>query len=525
VSPTLLLFGRPSAGKTALVGALFQAAEQSPLLKGKLADVDSKLAKVARDAGTDKLAATTDELVSYPVKFEGGADEQSATLIDTSGALAQDYVLGTRKLDERTKLAQALFSADTLILVIDASAPQAQLERDFAAFAQFLRQMQEARGRRVDVSGLPVFLVLTKADRLAKPSDSRSTWLQRIEEGKRRIAEKFKEALDAADAPAFGAIQLHLWATASRRPTLTDAAAKGEPYGVAELFRQCLDAARVYHHERDRAGQRLSLTIMALGAAIGLLLLGAASLLLFQPNRDLSSLEDKIARLPAAGSPDRLRGSQAYLQAKLQELQRIERDPEYPHVPEPRRAALEEYARELSAYVHAFDAYQKAIKPPHLARNAEELARYEKALADFELPSAHAANWQDTRLAKRLQEARAEYAALHRAENELIGRIQEQIKETLRLREEGAKLGAAQRAGTLPPVKALDEWFRAVDRHLQPISLLPPGDPIPGVAGVTYERLDHLASVRQARAEWTQAQAVLRALADEIRARARKTAA
>jgi hypothetical protein len=292
---------------------------------------------------------------------------------------------------------------------------------------------------------------------------------------------------------------------------------------VAELFRQCLAAAETYQRRCDRAEQRLSMTVMGLLAVIALLVVGTAGLVLFQPTRDVVTLEEQIASVvPAAGVPERLRGGPASLGAKLQELHRLEREPEYGRVPEQSRAALEDYARELAAYLQAYEAYQKTVKLPHLARNPEELARYEKSLHEFTLPAEYAKPWHDTRLARRLEEARREYTALHQAEDDVIRRIHEQVKETRRLSQEGNKFGAEMDAGKAPPERVLDDWFSAVASQLQPPPLLPPGDPIPGVSGLTYERLDHLPRVRQERALWASAQAVLRALADELRGRVRK---
>jgi hypothetical protein len=527
--PRLVLFGRSGAGKSALLGALSQAATQaSSLFKGRLADDTGALAGLARGTYADALKHTSTEVAAYPLHFEpreGDGGAWSATLFDCDGAIAQEYLVGTRPLEDGQGLARALLSADTLILVVDAAAAPAQLEQDFTHFGAFLHLLQAVRGKRADIAGLPVYLVLAKCDLLAKPGDSRSAWVQRIEEGKRRIGQKFHDFLShQATPPAFGAVRLHLWATAARRPALAEAAARPEPYGVAELFRQCLVSAESYRQRRDRAGQRLSVTVMGMAGVMAACALGMALLLWFEPSRALLSLEEQLAGLvPGQGgpAPERLRGAPALLEDRLQSLRKLQREPEYAHVPGSLRDAAEQYARELGAYLQAYQEYQKTIKLPHLARNAEELARYEKGLDEFALPPEYAEAWRDTRLARRLREVRQEYAALHRAEEAEIAWMHEQIKETRRLREQGNKFSAEMDAK--PPPVELADWLRAVETQLQPHVRFPKGEPIPGVSGLTYEKLDHLPAVRRARAEWTSAQAVLRALADELRGRKEAT--
>ncbi len=525
----VLLFGRPGAGKSALLGALYQAAsEPSPLFKGRLADDSGALTSLAQGTYADTLEHTRQEVVRYPVHFEPqepGGESWSATLLDSSGAVAQHYLHGQRRLEDSHPLAHALLGGDTLILVVDASAPAEQLEKDFTEFGQFLRLLQQVRGRRADVTGLPIYLVLTKCDLLARPGDARSAWMQRIEEAKLRLGQKFHDFLALHDRPVFGAVRLHVWATATRRPALSDAPARPEPYGVAELFRQCLNSASVYRQRRDMAGQRLSLIVIALGALVGLCALGMWLLLMSQPDRDLERLKEQVGeKVPgqALSAAERLRGSPVALADRLQEIRKLQRDPHYPHLPGQLQSATEEYVRELGTYLESYQDYQKTIKLPHLAKNDEELASYEKALREFKLPPEYAEQWENTRLARRLQEARGEYAALYRAEGQELAWIQEQIKETRRLSKQGSAFTDDIDAGRPPPASALQDWFRAVDDQLEPHASVPRGELIPGVSGLTYERLDHLPRVRQARADWAREQAVLRALAEVLRGRVRK---
>ena len=90
--------------------------------------------------------------------------------------------------------------------------------------------------------------MLTKCDLLAQPGDTPAAWMDRIEERKRQVDRRFQDFLARQDEDGplpFGSIDLHVWATAVKRPALAGSPARPrEPYGVAELFRQAFDAAR-----------------------------------------------------------------------------------------------------------------------------------------------------------------------------------------------------------------------------------------------------------------------------------------
>src|SRR5262249_3467111 len=149
-----------------------------------------------------------------------------------------------------------------LVLVVDAAAPQVEVDADFTEFGRFLRLLEKGRGQRTEVGGLPVFLVLTKCDLLAQPDDRAVDWMDRIEERKPQVHGRFRDFMARQTTPEApfpsGRIELHVWATAVKRPPLRGTPAKPrEPYGVAELFRQCLEQAQQFRHRRHRSGHRL----------------------------------------------------------------------------------------------------------------------------------------------------------------------------------------------------------------------------------------------------------------------------
>ena len=166
-APRIVLFGMPAAGKSSLLGALAQAAQmQEHLLNGRLTDRSQGLAELQHRLYDETPRRTTDEVVSYGIDFEpfsqdgpGAAREHvGAVFIDCDGRVANDLLTRRRSLAQDSpegSLANEVQSADTLVLVIDASAPSAQIDADFAEFDRFLRQTEGGRARRTEVAGLP----------------------------------------------------------------------------------------------------------------------------------------------------------------------------------------------------------------------------------------------------------------------------------------------------------------------------------------------------------------------------------
>ncbi|MGL4552855.1 MAG: GTPase domain-containing protein, partial [Gemmataceae bacterium] len=279
----IVLFGLPEAGKSSLLGALGQAAlAQEHLLGGRVIDEGGGLAALAKTLYDEHGRRTAGEVVPYPVRYEtveGAALD--AVILDCDGRVANDMLVQKLVPDgtaAKGTLAAEVAEADALLLVIDAAATAEQMEADFGEFDRFLKAVEGARGERTEVAGLPVFLVLTKCDLLAHAADSTADWMDRIEQRKRDVDGRFRDFLsrrqgdggEAGPVLAFGRIDLHLWATAVKRPGLLGALARPrEPFGVAELFRQALTEAAGHRRRAERSSRRLAWLV---GVAAGLLL-------------------------------------------------------------------------------------------------------------------------------------------------------------------------------------------------------------------------------------------------------------
>jgi hypothetical protein len=521
----IVLFGMPAAGKSSLLGALGEAARtQEHLLHGRLGDLSHGLDELRQRLYEESPRRTVEEIVPYPITFEPFADERDGgraegLLIDCDGRVANDLLVRRKSLDAASAdgtLASEVLQADTLLLVVDASAPPPQVDADFQEFGRFLRLLERGRGQRAEIGGLPVFLVLTKCDLLAKPNDSTLDWMEHVEERKRQVDRRFQDFLArkaAAEGPTpFGRIDLHLWATAVKRPPLADAAARPrEPYGVAELFRQCLHAARDFHRRRRHSSHRLLWTVS--GAVGVVLLLALTSLWIWaKPGTSLqtAALQNKIDNYESKDgqtAAERLQGSPEQLAQRIAILNEFHNDPRFARLPPDRQEYVNDRLKELQEY----EAYYRKLRedrPPADARSLAELDRIEEELkTTLTVPREE---WGQTHAARvreeRLEDAAALRKAVKTADDWYAG-----------LREEGEPLWtfARRQPGTNGASINWNRWQKDVAVLLRRAESPPfkETDRLRGPDSPTWrDTALRFTSVVEARAEWEKTQSRLRRL-------------
>ncbi|MCI0377946.1 MAG: GTPase domain-containing protein [Gemmataceae bacterium] len=504
----IVLFGAASAGKSSLLGALVQAAQMHPEALGATLAEPGELTDLHKQTYSNKLERTQSEVVSYPVVFQQDGGKLDATLVDCNGQLANEYLKGEQSLEDKAALAQAVRDADAVLLALDAAVAQNEFEQQFQMFGEFLRLFQEQRSRHADVAGLPVYLVLTKCDLLAQKDDTSSRWLERIEEGKRRADNKLQVFLARAGNQApFGKIDLHLWATAIRRPALADRAAKAnEPFGVAELFRQALDSARGFHEQRTHAHQRLHFVVASLIALIAIMGLVAAGFFLTRPSADVTALEASIRHLlPAQSSAaERLRDP---IEDRIKELTKIQNSPHFaklaPELQDEVRAGREE----MTAY-QALASQLEKLQPIRFLQKESDIEKNAKLLDSLAVPEPYTDAWSGTRLAKRIEQYRKELASLKNAVAAEQTWIQEQIKQGEKLRDQ-----PIAGAGT----KERDKWFQEVDAYLKRQTRYLDTERVPELPAMTYRELYDFQSLRRARDDWAQIKTKLREIRNNLK--------
>ena len=511
----LVLFGLPSAGKSALLGALAQATQ------GNLNERGEGLSSLRTALYQGQAKPTTEEVVDYPITLasaDGRSFPQEAVLVDCSGRVVSEILAKPlQNRPARGSLARRVKDADTLILVADGSVDTGQLQRDFGQFAAFLRLFEQNRSARTEVAGLPVFIVLTKCDLLAKKTDTTSSWMQRIEERKRQIGQSFHKYLahqENREGLAFGKIDLQVWATAIGRPALADHPARPtEPYGVAELFRQCLDAAAGFHGRRRKASRRLKLTVGGITGLVAFMLLLAMGVYLTRPGAEVAALENSLSSLllpDSAKAADRLKEP---LDDKLAKLRKIRKDRFFSQLPAARQSQVDHALAEIEIYLKFNKDFLDKVQDPRLARTEADLASIEKSLNAVALPKDHAEDWKDTRVGRRPQLWANDIAILRKEVDNTIAWIHKQIPRSKELQQKGfALLGMSE----IPP-KDYESWLGQYKEYMDKAWPHSAGARLPGASGMTYETVYRFEGVEKAQQEWEKAKKQLKDVRDRLR--------
>ena len=506
----IVLLGPPGAGKTALLAVLGMTQEQQ--LQGRLTDVTQGLTGLKSAVGQP----SPDAPAPFPVIFQPlpAAAEQpgaSAVLVDCSGKAAAELLANPWQPNERVPedgLAGEVLKADVLVLPLDASSSPGQLDTYFESFGIFLRALEVRRGHRVEAAGLPVFLVLTKCDLLARPGDTTVDWMERIEERKRAVDERFHIYL-ARDgepgAPAFGGLDIHCWATSAPPPALADAPKSRESYGVAELFRQCLDEAAAYRGRQRRAEKRLTWTVGG-AAAAALVMAGLTAVQFFGTAKQKSDQELRVenVRFRDRDTPaERLKAPAAELARRAERLQMVRDDSGFAALPADDQAFINDRLDELRDYL----ALLKKIPPPRVLmelRSLEALRTLRDDLKQTEVPP----DWEDTEAAQKYRERLADLDALEDAALTAEDRFRTDTDRA------GTLLGFEN--GMTPGRAWMDEARKLLAPDAR--SAFTPADHIPGSKNLTYGTVFAFEDVANDRLSWEKRRTQLAAVRNLIAA-------
>ena len=496
-SPRLLLFGTPGAGKSALLAALVQAA---PALKAEFID-ESQVAQ--------RFQVHSSEKVSGPFSSE-------VTVLDCSGKAALEMLKAPQPFANSQPMKKPILDADAMVFAVDVSAPKKQMNEEFRQCAHWLRQLHEFRGQRTDIAALPVFVALTKCDLLVQKQDSFETWTKRLDEGKRQYDENFRKYLKQHGA-GFGTIQLKVVATAIKQPAFTGKPAKAqEPFGVAELFRECLQSASDFQDRRHTAQTRLQNVVAGLLGTVALLALSVAFLIEFQPPPKGATLDEKVLLAlpkPSATPTERLHGTVKKLEEKEKKLAEIAGDAGFERLPSETQKEITLYREEISQYLQLNQQSQEILKLPHLAKNDDELKELGRKVLEFSFPDARVKDWQETRLGRRMQHVRGEYEMLKNQLAEETKWIQEQIEVNKKLEKAGYRLLLEE--GTDAPQVA-KRWHRRFIVQMNAKPPTPRDENVPGVSRVIYEDLGKFEPVKTAQKDWKASKENLTSIADLI---------
>jgi GTPase SAR1 family protein len=425
----IVLFGMPDAGKSSLLGAFARASQtHKDLIQSKFIDTTHGLAELQRRLYEDRPRETLEEVVPYLVKIEPWTAKDGTlianvetVLVDCDGRAANALLEHSNGLEgnlSKRRIAQAILGADALVLVIDAAAEQNRLKINFDEFVRFLKNLQVARGRRTEIGGLPVFLVLTKCDLLARADDTTAMWLKRIEEHKRTVRQRFEEFLSQQalrDQTLFGKIDLHVWATAVKRPALRDAPARPkEPYGVAELFQQAIESARSFRERGLQAIRRLGWLVGGLAFVVCLMSILAFFFLSARAETELGQFQKELRSLLSSRGDSPAQRLHEPLGKSIEELRAFRDHPLFAKIsPELQKETLDQL-REAEAFNKLLQEFQAAAKSQHLreaprfAQNESELNDFRTVLEQHPVPEEYRTAWEDTELVSRQRRWRDE---------------------------------------------------------------------------------------------------------------------
>src|SRR5262249_31153679 len=119
-----------------------------------------------------------------------------------------------------------------------------------------------------------------------------------------------------------------------------------DPYGVAELFRQCLTQASAFRQRQLRAHRRLFWTVAGAAGLVGAMLLLILAFLFIKPNplANRVPIKDNRASVRLAGTLEEVEG-------RLRDLQDLQSDPRYTTLPRGDRDYVNALEKEMELYV------------------------------------------------------------------------------------------------------------------------------------------------------------------------------
>jgi hypothetical protein len=376
-APRVLIIGPAGAGKSWLVGALARAAEtQETILGGRFLDQYGGLRELRDQVYAGKTGSPIPEHVVRVEPITG-------TTVESKKAWPLVVVDGDGP--------QQLSRADAVMFVVDAASLD-QLENDVVEFGRFLDQFRRERGRRADEPQLPVYLVLTQCDRLARPGDTKAVWSERLEMRKEEIGQRFDEYIQSQSG--FGTLALSTAAVAAKHPPLTNAASRpDEPFGVAELFQQASTTAREHAGRKTRGEVGIRRMVVAAGIVVAIVAAFAAISPFFRNTFEASPAKAALTAYRHGEGPAPAGHLAAPLEPKIEQLLGIARDPTFGKLSESDRTFVTARLDELREYQNYFGRLKQQIDPVK-AGSVEELQRVDQLLrSDLNLPAAYVSTW------------------------------------------------------------------------------------------------------------------------------------
>lgn len=391
----ILLYGWPGGGKSTLLAALARAMEvQERSLGGRILDVSQGLRRLREEVYGQAAAAGTDGARQFPIEFQPFVDGKASESDQFHAVLLECDCTDLARPESKS---DPIFRADAVLFVVDAAAADDQLETHWQQFRQFLQRFRKERGRRTDEPSLPFWLVLAKCDRLAKPGDNLAVWSERMEMRKEEVAQRFGEVLHQDPASGFGTVRFAAAATGIKQPMLTNATGQSEePFGVAELFRDALIAARA-HRDKKVKGE---LNLRRLVAATGLVAAAIAGFAIVSPLvrsywKPSPALTALTAFRSGEGTPPAGHLTEP-IEQRIDQLRSILAEPGFDRLSHDDQAFATQRLEELERY-RDFAAAMRRLNPLPELRSLDDLKRLGQQLQmEAAPPKQFAESWKSS---------------------------------------------------------------------------------------------------------------------------------
>ncbi len=405
----IVFFGSPRSGKTSLLEAFERIASN----EAETAPLPLKHA--------DRTDPIRRELIPQIVLVDLpdiNLVARAVLLLDCDGeacAALLSQPSEWKRAKARGELGQAIRNADALVLIIEARSGEVEVETQFRAFQEFLNALRDRRTFDREVGGWPIFLTLTKCDKLHEPGLAIRSWLNRIDEELADLEARFHEHFGGdIEAPndffSFGSLRPSTEATSTNLPAELCDAAYDLADGTLNLNKfvpKVLLAARDYRSRSRAARRRLKWTAAGVVSLFAIMLVLMLGLFAVGEPTPLEKLTGRVQSLQLQNEPAANRLSEKNLPLRKRELEQIQRSPEFAALPNGLREFVDSQSREIDAY----SEYKLEFAAPQFApADVRTLGMYQRLQHDLDTklapPSAFADKWRDTEAAQLRQKWR-----------------------------------------------------------------------------------------------------------------------
>lgn len=484
----MVFFGPPRSGKSRLLDAVAAVArtrsdDTVPLVPA--VEPTGPQSVVRRRVAVDLPG---ERVVTGDVEF-----------IDCDGNAAQQLLADAdllRRAKARSQLAASVRSTDALVVVIDATWKPEQVDETFAQLDTFFKVLRDQRMADREVGGLPVFLVLGKADELALRGEAFADWQGRVTDELAKLEARFRDWFEDASGPflAFGSTELRVCATATTWPDVIGGLGEHtNGFGIDELHAAVMLAAREHQSRSVRSRKRLSWTA---GIAVGLLAVMLFAMVFLSSTREppaVDALSARVKRLQQTFGPPEERLSDERFDRNRRELKAAQESPVFDLLAPDLQQFVTKELRQFAEY----EGYRRRFDPPQYSpadvRTASERGEMEQSLDEaLKPPAEYEGDWARTEAVRLRDKWRADLKRLADAEREVHAWYTAQIARLSELQT------AAVPSEKWPPATWRAAVAEAVSRqppHLpgeiidgSPDVPLPRGKPITWAAAYEYER-------------------------------------